>query len=33
VIGSAGSEDKVRWLREIGFDAAFNYRAGSVLVQ
>jgi NADPH-dependent curcumin reductase CurA len=24
VIGSAGSEDKVRWLREIGFDAAFN---------
>ncbi len=33
VIGSAGSEDKVRWLREIGFDAAFNYRAGSVLEQ
>ena len=33
MIGSAGSEDKVRWLREIGFDAAFNYRAGSVLEQ
>jgi len=33
VIGSAGSEEKIRWLREIGFDAAFNYRAGSVLEQ
>ncbi len=33
VIGSAGSDQKVRWLREIGFDAAFNYRAGSVLAQ
>ena len=33
VIGSAGSEDKVRWLREIGFDAAFNYRAASVVEQ
>jgi NADPH-dependent curcumin reductase CurA len=33
VIGSAGSEEKVRWLREIGFDAAFNYRAGSVVEQ
>ncbi len=33
VIGSAGSEDKVRWLREIGFDAAFNYRSGSVMDQ
>jgi NADPH-dependent curcumin reductase CurA len=33
VIGSAGSEEKVRWLREIGFDAAFNYRARSVLEQ
>ena len=33
VIGSAGSDDKVRWLREIGFDAAFNYREGSVLDQ
>ena len=33
VIGSAGTDEKVRWLREIGFDAAFNYRAGSVLAQ
>src|SRR5712691_7419634 len=33
VIGSAGTDEKVRWLREIGFDAAFNYRAGSVLDQ
>jgi NADPH-dependent curcumin reductase CurA len=33
VIGSAGSEDKVRWLREIGFDAAFNYRTAPVLAQ
>ena len=27
-IGSAGSDEKVAWLREIGFDAAFNYRRG-----
>jgi NADPH-dependent curcumin reductase CurA len=33
VIGSAGTDEKVAWLREIGFDAAFNYRAGSVLDQ
>jgi len=33
VIGSAGSEDKVRWLREIGFDAAFSYRTAPVLAQ
>ena len=33
VIGSAGSDEKVRWLHEIGFDAAFNYRAGSVIEQ
>jgi NADPH-dependent curcumin reductase CurA len=33
VIGSAGGDEKVRWLREIGFDAAFNYRAGSVVEQ
>lgn len=33
VIGSAGTDDKVRWLREIGFDAAFNYKAGSVVNQ
>jgi hypothetical protein len=33
VIGSAGSEDKVAWLREIGFDAAFNYKTAPVLDQ
>jgi NADPH-dependent curcumin reductase CurA len=33
VIGSAGTDEKVRWLREIGFDTAFNYRAGSVVDQ
>ncbi len=33
VIGSAGSDEKMRWLRAIGFDAAFNYRARSVLEQ
>ncbi|MCS7007801.1 MAG: NADP-dependent oxidoreductase [Thermoleophilia bacterium] len=26
VIGSAGSSEKVAWLRELGFDAAFDYR-------
>ena len=26
VIGSAGSNDKLAWLRELGFDDAFNYR-------
>jgi NADPH-dependent curcumin reductase CurA len=33
VVGSAGSDEKVRWLREIGFDAAFNYKAGPVYHQ
>jgi len=33
VIGSAGSDEKVHWLREIGFDVAFNYRAAPVLSQ
>jgi len=33
VIGSAGSAEKVSWLREIGFDAAFSYRDGPVLEQ
>ena len=33
VIGSAGSEEKVSWLREIGFDAAFNYKAAPVFGQ
>jgi NADPH-dependent curcumin reductase CurA len=26
VIGSAGSEEKLAWLRDLGFDAVFNYR-------
>jgi NADPH-dependent curcumin reductase CurA len=26
VIGCAGSEEKLAWLRELGFDAVFNYR-------
>jgi NADPH-dependent curcumin reductase CurA len=30
VIGSAGSAEKVAWLKELGFDAAFNYRDGPV---
>ncbi|MEU5436238.1 NADP-dependent oxidoreductase [Streptomyces sp. NPDC020719] len=31
VIGSAGSDDKVKWLvEELGFDAAFNYKKGPV---
>jgi NADPH-dependent curcumin reductase CurA len=29
VIGSAGSEEKLAWLRELGFDAGFNYREQS----
>jgi NADPH-dependent curcumin reductase CurA len=34
VIGSAGSAEKVRFLREeCGFDGAFNYKAGPVLEQ
>jgi len=33
VVGSAGTDEKVRWLREIGFDAAFNYKAGPVYEQ
>ncbi len=33
VIGSAGSEEKVSWLRQIGFDAAFNYKAAPVFGQ
>jgi NADPH-dependent curcumin reductase CurA len=26
VVGTAGSEEKVEWLHELGFDAAINYR-------
>ena len=33
VIGSAGSDQKVAYLRELGFDAAFSYRAGPVADQ
>ncbi len=34
VIGSAGSAEKVAWLTdELGFDAAFSYRDGSVTAQ
>jgi NADPH-dependent curcumin reductase CurA len=33
VVGSAGSDEKVRWLRDIGFDAAFNYKTGPVSKQ
>ncbi|GAA3508266.1 hypothetical protein FHR32_000885 [Streptosporangium album] len=33
VIGSAGSDEKVAHLREIGFDAAFNYKKGPVAEQ
>src|SRR4051812_6475895 len=33
VVGSAGSPEKVAWLRELGFDAAFNYRDGPVSEQ
>ena len=28
VIGSAGSPEKVEWLRDLGFDEVFNYRDG-----
>jgi NADPH-dependent curcumin reductase CurA len=30
VLGSAGSPEKVAWLRELGFDEAFDYRARAV---
>ncbi|PVD24193.1 hypothetical protein C0Q70_14663 [Pomacea canaliculata] len=30
VIGSAGSDDKCDWLKEIGFDHVFNYKKRSV---
>ena len=33
VIGSAGSAEKVAWLKEIGFDEAFSYRDGPVVEQ
>src|SRR3954453_14291641 len=33
VIGSAGTNEKVSWLRKLGFDAAFNYHDGDVTKQ
>jgi len=33
VVGSAGTPDKVKWLLEIGFDAAFDYHDGNVTEQ
>jgi NADPH-dependent curcumin reductase CurA len=33
VVGSAGTDDKVEWLRKVGFDAAFNYHDGDVTKQ
>ena len=33
VIGSAGGEEKCRWVRELGADAAIDYRAGPVVKQ
>jgi NADPH-dependent curcumin reductase CurA len=33
VVGSAGSDEKVDWLLQIGFDAAFNYKAAPVYEQ
>ena len=33
VIGSAGGADKCAWVRELGADAAIDYKAGSVLEQ
>ncbi|XP_056408109.1 prostaglandin reductase 1-like isoform X2 [Hyla sarda] len=31
VVGSAGSDDKIQYLKEIGFDEAFNYKTVSSL--
>src|SRR4051812_46251986 len=33
VVGSAGTPEKVAWLREIGYDAAFDYHDGDVTGQ
>ncbi|KAI7863004.1 hypothetical protein BDF14DRAFT_1848783 [Spinellus fusiger] len=30
VVGSAGSEDKVQYLKDIGFDGVFNYKTGDI---
>ncbi|KAF1807696.1 hypothetical protein V8B55DRAFT_1468053 [Mucor lusitanicus] len=31
VVGSAGSEEKVQYLKSVGFDAVFNYKEGAIL--
>src|SRR5207237_6727268 len=33
VVGSAGSVEKIKFLQECGFDAAFNYKDGSIFDQ
>uniref|UniRef100_A0AAG5DJX2 15-oxoprostaglandin 13-reductase n=1 Tax=Anopheles atroparvus TaxID=41427 RepID=A0AAG5DJX2_ANOAO len=33
VVGLAGTDEKVRWLKEIGFDEAINYKADSLRQQ
>jgi NADPH-dependent curcumin reductase CurA len=33
VVGSAGTPEKVAWLKELGYDAAFDYHAGDVTEQ
>jgi NADPH-dependent curcumin reductase CurA len=33
VVGSAGTPEKVAWLKELGYDAAFNYHDGDVTEQ
>lgn len=30
VVGSAGSDEKVKYLKEIGFDGAFNYKTEDI---
>lgn len=30
VIGYAGTDEKVKWLKELGFDFAFNYKKCNV---
>ena len=32
VIGYAGSDEKVAWLKELGFDHAFNYKKVSSIL-
>ena len=30
MIGCAGSDDKCQWLRDLGFDYAFNYKTTKI---